>query len=110
MKCYLTGSAGYPSMNTGDDGFRMLALFRYWNIIEYFFPYKHLFTKDWSEVLNEFLPEFAANKSPLDYRLTCWRLINNVHDTHASIQFQSVLFWGRSQQSTMWRKKEDTAP
>lgn len=83
--------AGYRSINTHDDGFRMLALFRYWNIIEYFFPYKHLFTKDWSEVLKEFLPQFAANKSPLDYRLTCWRLINSVHDTHASIYRDSIL-------------------
>lgn len=83
--------AGYRSMNTVDDGFRMLALFRYWNIIEYFFPYKHLFTKEWSEVLNEFLLQFAANRSPLDYRLTCWRLINSVHDTHASIYRDSIL-------------------
>ena len=37
--------AGYRSMNTVDDGFRMLALFRYWNIIEYFFPYKHLYER-----------------------------------------------------------------
>ena len=83
--------AVYQLMDPHDDGFRMLALFRYWNIIEYFFPYKHLFTKDWSEVLKEFLPEFAANKSPLEYRLTCWRLINSVHDTHASIYRDSIL-------------------
>ena len=81
----------YASMNAEDDGFRMLALFRYWNIIEYFFPYKHLFTEDWSNVLKEFLPQFAANSSPLDYRLTCWRLINEVHDTHASIYRDSIL-------------------
>lgn len=83
--------AVYHSMNTDDDGFRMLALFRYWNIIDYFFPYKHLFIKDWSDVLREFLPQFASNKSPLDYRLTCWRLINSVHDTHASIYRDSIL-------------------
>ena len=30
-------------MNYADDsGMRLLALFRYWNMIEYFFPYKHL--------------------------------------------------------------------
>lgn len=83
--------AGYRSMKAEDDGFRMLALFRYWNIIEYFFPYKHLFTEDWSSILKEFLPQFAANRSPLDYRLTCWRLVNKVHDSHASIYGDSIL-------------------
>jgi C-terminal processing protease CtpA/Prc len=83
--------ASYKSMNAEDDGFRILALFRYWNIIEYFFPYKHLFIKDWSILLREFIPQFVANRSPLNYRLTCWRLINEVHDTHASIYRDSIL-------------------
>ncbi len=83
--------ASYKSMNSEDGGFRMLALFRYWNIIDYFFPYKHLFTKDWTEILKEFIPRFAVNNTPLDYRLTCWRLINSVHDTHASIYRDSIL-------------------
>jgi len=83
--------ASYGSMKAEDDGFRMLALFRYWNIIEYFFPYKHLFAEDWSNTLKEFLPQFVTNRSPLDYRLTCWRLINRVHDTHASIYRDSIL-------------------
>jgi hypothetical protein len=46
--------ARYKSVPAEDDGFRMLALFRYWNIIEYFFPYKHLFKENWSDVLKIF--------------------------------------------------------
>ena len=83
--------ATYKSVPAEDDGFRILALFRYWNIIEYFFPYKHLFKENWSDLLKEFLPQFASNRSALDYRLTCWRLINRVHDTHASIYRDSIL-------------------
>ncbi|HEV8285885.1 MAG TPA: S41 family peptidase [Chitinophagaceae bacterium] len=83
--------ASYKSVPAEDDGIRILALFRYWNIIEYFFPYKHLFKENWSDLLKEFLPEFVANRSALDYRLTCWRLINRVHDTHASIYRDSIL-------------------
>ena len=83
--------ATYKSVPAEDDGFRILALFRYWNIIEYFFPYKHLFKEDWAHVLKEFLPQFASNRSPLNYHLTCWRLINSVHDTHASIYRDSIL-------------------
>jgi C-terminal processing protease CtpA/Prc len=83
--------ATYRSVPAEDDGFRILALFRYWNIIEYFFPYKHLFKENWSDLLKEFLPQFASNRSALDYHLTCWRLINRVHDTHASIYRDSIL-------------------
>ena len=83
--------ASYKFVPAEDDGIRILALFRYWNIIEYFFPYKHLFKDDWSNVLREFLPQFASSGSALDYRLACWRLINSVHDTHASIYRDSIL-------------------
>lgn len=81
----------YKNVPASDDGFRMLALFRYWNIIEYFFPYKHLLKENWSDILKEFIPEFASNRSELDYRLTCLRLINRVHDTHANIYSDSLL-------------------
>ena len=83
--------ARYKTMTAEDDSIRILALFRYWNIIEYFFPYKHLFKENWSDLLMEFLPQFVANRSALDYRLTCWRLINRVHDTHASIYRDSLI-------------------
>ena len=83
--------ASYKLVPAEDDGIRLLALFRYWNIIEYFFPYKHLFKEDWTNVLKEFLPQFESCRSALDYRLTCWRLINRVHDTHASIYRDSIL-------------------
>ena len=34
------GEEKYAGMIAGDDGLRMLALFRYWNVIEYYFPSK----------------------------------------------------------------------
>jgi len=77
--------AVYKFAPAADDGFRMLALFRYWNMIQYFFPYKHLLRENWDDVLKEFIPAFAANRSAMDYRLACLRLINRVHDTHANI-------------------------
>ncbi|HLG38837.1 MAG TPA: hypothetical protein VI461_04175, partial [Chitinophagaceae bacterium] len=83
--------ATYKSVPAGDDGFRMLALFRYWNMIEYFFPYKHLLKESWTGVLKDFVPEFAFNRSPLSYRLACLRLINRVHDTHANIYNDMML-------------------
>lgn len=32
----------YQQMNYPDEGFRLLSLYRYWNMIQYYFPYKNL--------------------------------------------------------------------
>jgi C-terminal processing protease CtpA/Prc len=79
------GEEKYVSMKADDGGLRMLALFRYWNIIEYFFPSKYLIKENWDAVLKEFIPRFAAGRASLDYKLNCLKLINRIHDTHASI-------------------------
>lgn len=72
-----------------DVGFRILALYRYWNIIQYYFPYKNLIEEDWKKVLEEFIPKVIEAKNKTDYTLTILELIGRVHDTHANI-------WGRN--------------
>ena len=83
----------YPTMAWTDDGFKLLALFRYWNMIEYYFPYRHLMDEDWDQVLKEFIPRMTAADDELSYKLTVLDLISNIQDTHANIwQTDSVLF------------------
>jgi C-terminal processing protease CtpA/Prc len=65
-----------------DAGFRLLALFRYWNIINYFFPYKHLTDKNWDSVLKEYIPSFIKATDRLEYELTFVRLLVDVCDSH----------------------------
>jgi C-terminal processing protease CtpA/Prc len=79
------GEDKYAQMQAGDNYLQMLALFRYWNIIEYFSPSKYLIKENWDNVLKEFIPLFAGGKTILDYKLTCLKLINRIHDTHANI-------------------------
>ncbi len=52
----------YESEAYPDAGFRLLSLYKYWNIIQYYFPYKNLIREDWKEVLPEFIPKFADAK------------------------------------------------
>jgi len=75
----------YPDMNAGDTGYQLLSLFRYWNMIEYFFPYKHLMDEDWDEVLKSSLSTFIAAKDELSYKLATLQLIGKTQDTHANI-------------------------
>lgn len=78
----------YKNIPSTDDGFRLLALFRYWNMIEYFFPYKHLMDEDWDAVLKSSLPIFTEAKEPLAYKLATLQLIGKIQDTHANIWMQ----------------------
>ena len=80
----------YKQMKFTDDGYRLLALFRYWNMIEYFFPYKHLIKKDWSEVLKQYIPEILEADSELSYQLTLMKLLAEVEDSHAGIYNPSI--------------------
>jgi C-terminal processing protease CtpA/Prc len=75
----------YEKMVYPDAGFRLLALYRYWNMIQYFFPYKYAIGEDWSKVLTEFVPRFAGAGNALEYRLALLELIGRVHDTHANL-------------------------
>lgn len=77
--------SSYGQMKFPDTGYRLLSLFRYWNIIQYYFPYKYLIEEDWKEVLEEFIPKFINARNELEYKLTVLELIARVHDTHANI-------------------------
>ena len=66
-----------------DKNLRLLALYRYWNIIQYFFPYKYLTDKNWDEVLREYIPKFINAKTALEYQLTILQLAGETNDTHA---------------------------
>lgn len=75
----------YESMKYPDAGFRLLALFRYWSVIHYYFPYKSLIGEDWKGVLKEFIPKVVKAEDETAYTLVMLELIARVHDTHANI-------------------------
>lgn len=75
----------YPDMKFDDTGYRLLGLFRYWNIIEYYYPYKDVIGEDWDQVLLEFIPKFIHGSDYESYLLTTAELTTRIHDSHASI-------------------------
>lgn len=82
--------APYRSMSYPDTGFRLLTLFRYWNIIQYYYPNRHLIGEDWNRVLPEFVPKFAGAANELEFKLACVALIGRINDTHANV-------WGKDE-------------
>lgn len=88
----------YSKMSYPDDGFRLLALYRYWNMINYFFPYKHLMDEDWNKKLKEYIPLFIGAKDELSYELATIQIIGDIQDTHANL-------WGGADKINEWKGK-----
>ncbi|MHB1050736.1 MAG: T9SS type A sorting domain-containing protein [Bacteroidota bacterium] len=67
-----------PGMNI-----RLLGLFRYWNCINYFFPYKNLVDKPWESVLKEFITILYSVDTYSTYVRSMMRLRTRLNDAHA---------------------------
>lgn len=75
----------YQGIAHQDTGFRLLALFRVWNFIEYFAPYKPLTDRDWSEVLSTHLASFIEAKDDSAYHLALLGLLAEMDDSHTGL-------------------------
>jgi C-terminal processing protease CtpA/Prc len=74
----------YPVQHP-DAGFQLLAVYRFWNIIEYWFPYRDVIGEDWDIALKEFIPRVATARTTEAYHRELIGLIARVHDTHANL-------------------------
>lgn len=86
----------YPDMRYPEAEYRLLGLFRYWNIIEYYFPYKYLIDENWDDVLVEFIPKFLEAANEQEYQLTTLEMVARIQDTHATYMIAPEIerFWG----------------
>lgn len=75
----------YDKFDWADKKMRLLAFFRYWNYVEYFFPYKYQTDENWDNVLAGMLPKFLNTETELDFHLAMRELAVKLNDSHASI-------------------------
>jgi C-terminal processing protease CtpA/Prc len=76
----------YAEMVSPALEYRLLSLFRFWNVIAYFYPYKHLMDRDWAEALPEFVAKFEASQNELDYQRSVIELAARLQDTHVGTE------------------------
>jgi len=75
----------YGSVALPDGGYQLLAVYRFWNIVRYWFPYRDVIGQNWDDVLPEFIGRVATAKTAPDYRRQLMALIARAHDTHANL-------------------------
>lgn len=82
----------YPTLKVPDAGYQLLALFRYWNMVQYFYPDRDVMADDpsgqphyWDQVLTDSIPPIALAQTSLAYQQELIRFIARIHDTHANL-------------------------
>lgn len=72
----------YFSFDYNDKGSRILMLFTYWNVIEYFFPYKYVMDQKWDKSLEQTLPIILDVKNDVEFLAAMKRMSTNINDGH----------------------------
>jgi len=81
-KVYFKNENSYGSKFTSKK-ISLLELFRYWNLVEYFFPYKYQTDQNWNDVLAEMIPKFLHINNNESYHLALAELVAKIDDSHA---------------------------
>ncbi len=76
---------GYGDLREPDAEYRILAVFRLWNIIEYWYPYRDLVDREWDSLLREFLPRVVKARTRDDYTSVMLAMVVRIRDTHANL-------------------------
>lgn len=79
-------SANEKVYGTFSKDVKMLDLFRIWNAIEYFYPYKYLLDHNWDNVLKKYIPLFKKINNEKDYESAVMQLAAELQDSHTGIE------------------------
>lgn len=81
-RCIFQNEKTYEDMDYTDVRYRLLGLFRFWNAVEYYFPYLDIMDEDWDTVLLENLPSMLEADSKISYEKTIARVSTKLNDAH----------------------------
>ena len=94
-KVVITNENEYKNFDWKNEDLRLLTLFRYWNIVEYFFPYKYQTDVLWDDVLKKMIPKFQNPKSEMDFHLAMLELAISTDDSHVRLNSKKIFsFFG----------------
>jgi C-terminal processing protease CtpA/Prc len=80
----------YPEMRFPSTGYRVLAAFRFWSAVDYYFPYKALLDKPWSSVLPLLIRDMLVARDSLEYAQAAARMVTHIQDSHGSVRGNAV--------------------
>lgn len=75
----------YTEMKMPDTAYRLLGLFRFWNVINYYYPYKYATNKPWEKVIYDLIPEFIKANETISYHKSVLRMAASIDDGHGGV-------------------------
>lgn len=79
-----------------ESGYCLLALFRLWNIVEYYAPNLLKTNRPWDEVLTEYIPRMGVDRGLRTFQQDYMQLICEMTDGHAFFLVSDYYFGNRS--------------
>lgn len=79
---YIDDERVYADTRLVQQDYRLLLFFRYWNIINYFYPYKYLLSTPWSKTLTDLIPVVTEDSTILSFHLAMARVQTRIDDAH----------------------------
>lgn len=80
----------YAKPEFPDRSMRLLALFRYWNTIAYFYPHR---IAHWHQVLPDYIRAFSKAANAGEYQHAVRQLIHELPDAHSFIQVPGAVYY-----------------
>ncbi len=75
----------YPEMRFPAREYRLLAAFRIWSVIRFFFPARDLMSEDWDSVVKQAIPRFEGARDALEYSFAVAELVHHLLDSHGFV-------------------------
>ncbi len=89
--------SSYSEMRYPATEYRILAAYKIWGAIHYFFAYRDQMDEDWDQVFEEYLPKLAGADSARDYNLTVAEMITHLADSNAEVHSEELAdYFGRA--------------
>lgn len=80
---YEVGEKSYGSATSLQSEYKLLLFFRYWNIVNYHYPYKYAMDVSWDSTLVQFIPKCIETTNQTSYHLFFGELQSRLNDAHA---------------------------
>ncbi len=74
----------YDETNYPDDGYRLLAIYRLWAMVQNLNPYRTLTEEDWNDVLRESIIDIVRSSNATEYFKAMQRAVAKIDDSHSN--------------------------
>ncbi|URM38083.1 S41 family peptidase [Flavobacterium anhuiense] len=81
----------YFNLDYTDKNTKLLMLYAYWNVVEYYFPYKYVMDQKWDKTLNEILPSVVQSNTPEDFYKVLRKTAAKLDDSHVEFHIYPSL-------------------